>query len=262
MGHQIRYSAPANYVEWMTNNQHVDKRFGHVYRYHSRSDSHSKALCLFILQDLVAACPTLSEHAAGGRIVCGINLKYTWPNSNKEKTIDLGLGPPAVAQVDLLPNQSIGHGRIKRVLLSCEAKTCMTEHGKSQPRIFDELSSSHAIVHAGDFKCIAAGITVVNIAKKFVSPLRQSADTALHWTVHKQPEAAGKMVQHLRGLPIRSSVNENGFDAYATIVIDCDNRSPATLWTDTPAPQPGDPDHYDTFITRIAAAYTQRFSKL
>jgi hypothetical protein len=51
----------------------------------------------------------------------------------------------------------------------------MTEHGKSQPRVYDELSSSHEIVHQGRQDAIAAGITVVNVAPRFISPLRQRA---------------------------------------------------------------------------------------
>ncbi len=55
------------------------------------------------------------------------------------------------------------------------------------------------------------------------------------------------------------SVEETGFDAYATVVVDCDNQGPAFLWTDTPAPQPGDRDHYDTFILRLSSAYANHF---
>src|SRR3989304_1883931 len=95
-------------------------------------------------------------------------------------------------------------GGIERVLIACEAKTVMTEHGKSQPRVFDELGSSHEIVHQGDRQAIAAGITVVNIASTFVSPLRQKSKK-LHVSQHKQPHAAERMVSHLRGLPIRKS---------------------------------------------------------
>jgi hypothetical protein len=67
------------------------------------------------------------------------------------------------------------------------------------------------------------------------------------------------MINHLRGLPIRDAVDGIGFDAYATIVVDCDNQGPAFLWTDPPAPQPGDKDHYETFIRRLSDAYTMRF---
>jgi hypothetical protein len=147
---------------------------------------------------------------------------------------------------------------IDRVLVSCEAKTVMTEHSKSQPRVFDELGSSHEIVHQGDREAITAGVTVVNIAKTFVSPLRQKG-AELHISNHNQPRAAEKMVNHLRGLPIRDAVTEVGFDAFATIVVDCDNQGPAFLWKDAPAPQPGDRDHYDTFIARLSDAYASRF---
>ena len=134
----------------------------------------------------------------------------------------------------------------------------MTEHSKSQPRVFDELGSSHEIVHQGDRQAIAAGITVVNIAETFVSPLRQKS-AELHVSRHKQPRAAQRMVQHLRGLPIRESIDGIGFDAFATVVVDCDNQGPATLWTDAPSPQPGEADHYEAFLNRISHAFDERF---
>lgn len=145
-------------------------------------------------------------------------------------------------------------------MIACEAKTVMTEHGKSQPRVFDELASSHEIVHQGDREAIAAGITVVNIAETFISPLRQKGGE-LYISKHRQPHATARMVEHLRGLPIRDTVDGFGFDAYATVVIDCDNRGPARLWELPPAPQPGDRDHYATFVDRISRAYANRFGK-
>jgi hypothetical protein len=105
-------------------------------------------------------------------------------------------------------------------------------------------------------------VTVVNIADTFASPLRQTKGTALVFTVHKQPHAAERMIEHLRGLPIRTDRAGIGFDAYATIVISCDNQNPATLRTTAPAPQPGDRDHYDTFVQSIAKGYAERFAKL
>ena len=95
-----------------------------------------------------------------------------------------------------------------------------------------------------------------------MSPLRQLSGQPLHWTVHNQPRAAERMVNHLRGLPIRASTTEKGFDAYTTIVIRCDNQNAATLWTDAPAPRPGDRDHYAAFLQGIARAYDERFANL
>jgi hypothetical protein len=250
-------SAPQEFAAWLTAHEHEDPTYGWVYRYHSRSDAHSIALCTLILEDLLSACSALSEDALADKIVYGINAKHTFPNG-KTKTLDLAIGTPKEIGESTRFAHTIYPADIDRVLISCEAKTVMTEHGKSQPRVFDELGSSHEIVHQGDREAIAAGITVVNIAKTFVSPLRQKSPE-LHVSKHKQPHAAERMVNHLRGLPIRDSVDETGFDAYATIVVDCDNQGPAFLWTDPPAPQPGERDHYDTFIARLSDAYARRF---
>jgi hypothetical protein len=249
--------APEDLTNWLTSHEHKDPVYGWVYRYHSRSDAHSVALCGFILKDLVAACPRLREQALANKIIYGINARHTFPNG-KKKTLDLAIGSPNLINDSARFAGAICTGVIDRVLVSCEAKTVMTEHGKSQPRVFDELGSSHEIVHQADRKAIAAGITVVNIATTFVSPLRQKG-SELHISKHKQPHAAERMINHLRGLPIRDSVRKTGFDAYATIAVDCDNQGPAMLWTKPPAPQPGAPDHYDTFLARIAETYLSRF---
>jgi hypothetical protein len=215
------------------------------------------ALCEFILEDLIVASKDLRADSLSGRIVFGVNAKHVFPNG-KKKTLDLAIGTTASFDPTVRFAGAIHRGELARVLISCEAKTVMTEHGKSQPRVFDELSSSHQIVHDGDQSAIAVGVTVVNAAKTFVSPLRQAGD-AMYVSRHSQPHAANRMINHLRGLPIRESVNAVGFDAYATIVIDCDNQGPAVLVTDPPAPQLGDRDHYSTLIDRIVRAYASRF---
>lgn len=182
-----------------------------------------------MLADLLDACPALRSQAARRKIVFGINVRFQWPATGKRKTLDLALGPPDGGSPAVPPEQPIVAGRLADVLLSCEAKSVMTEHGKSQPRVYDELSSSHEIVHAGRADAIATGLTVVNIARTFVSPLRQTSAQALHISRHHQPAAAAAMIRHLRGLRVRSTAGEVGFDAYATIVVDCDNQGAARL---------------------------------
>lgn len=249
--------APESFVSWMTKHEHKDQNFGWVYNYHPRSDAHSVALCTLILEDLLAACPALRKQALADRIGYGINLRHTFPNG-KTKTLDLAIGTLKSIKEPTRFADAIYPAEIERVLISCEAKTVMTEHAKSQPRVFDELGSSHEIVHQGDREAIAAGVTVVNIADTFVSPLRQRTAT-LHVSKHKQPRAAQRMVNHLRGLPIRDTLDGIGFDAYTTIVVKCDNQGPATLWTEAPSPQPDEADHYDTFVRRISESYSARF---
>lgn len=252
-------AAPEDFAAYLTAHEHKDKTWGWVYRYHSRSDAHSIALCSLILRDLLAASDVLSQQALADKIVYRINCRHTFPNG-KRKTLDLAIGTPKSLQDAPRHSNSILPGEIERVLISCEAKTVMTEHGKSQPRVFDELGSSHEIVHQGDRSAIAAGVTVVNIAKTFVSPLRQKNTEKLHISKHKQPQAAEGMIRHLRGLPLRDNIDDTGFDAYSTIVVDCDNQGPVRLWTEPPAPQLGDNDHYPSFIQRIVTAFELRFA--
>ncbi len=253
-------SAPEKFAQWMDSHEHTDKH-GHVYRYHPRSNQHSLVLCEYIVEDLLEDCTILEEQAAQGLVAYGVDLKHVWENSSKAKTIDLALGIPKepIAEVR---GKIAKVKNLREVLVSCEAKSCMTEHGKSQPRIYDELSSSHEIVHKGNNDAIAAGIAVVNIAARFASPLRQGSTNAIHFSNHIQPRVTERMVEHLRGLPLRLRSEDVGFDAYCTVVINCDNIHGATLWEDPPAPQPGDWDHYDSFLQRISQFYEERFSDL
>jgi hypothetical protein len=251
--------APQKFAAWLSAHVHRDG-LGHTYHYHPRSDAHSIALCTLLWEDFLTACPLLRSQAESGVVICAINVKFTWPTSGKSKTLDLAIGPPvgAPAQPGLAP---IIKAQLAEVFLSCEAKSVMTEHGKSQPRVFDELSSAHEIVHQGSQKALATGITVVNICSTFIFPLRQKVRRRTHVSPHKQPEAARAMVEHLRGLPIRDAEGQVGFDAYATVVLSCSNRAdePVTLWTDPPAPQSGDPDHYETLLERVSGFYSERF---
>lgn len=252
--------APLRYADWLSRHEHVDRRFGHVYRYHSRSDAHSIALCRFVMEDLIEHSSVLTDQIEAGRVIWDTNVRFLFPRTLKTKTLDLAVGLPTATSVGA-DSTTRGRGRIWDVLIACEAKSVMTEHGKSQPRVFDELNSAHSIVHSGRQDAIAAGIAVVNIAEEFASPLRQTAARRdLFISHHNQPEVAEKMVRHLRGLPVRDDASGVGFDAYTTIVVECDNQGPATLWTELPAPQPGEPDHYDTFVQRVVRFYDERFA--
>lgn len=245
-------SAPDAFVKWMTEHRHVDRRTGLVYHYHPRSDAHSVALCRLVAADLVQATPALRHAMADGRIACGINVPFAG-RDGRLKTLDLAFGKDSSALPAGIDLDHLATARsLSCLILSCEAKSVMTEHSKSQPRLYDELSSSHQIIHEAGPQALAAGIVVVNIAAEFISPTRQSAGRPVHVTKHKQPHSAARMISHLRGLPIRSGPEGVGFDAFSIIVIECDNVGPAALWTAPPAPQPGDPDHYLTLVARLS----------
>ena len=264
-------SAPEEVVTWMAAHEHRDKKLPYVYRYHSRSDIHSVQLCEFIVRDLLTNCESLRKQAATGKIAYGINIKHRWPTTGKVKALDLAVGVPSehvtfagsdqIQRVRTLKSKSASaSGNVfSKLLIACEAKAVMTEHSKSQPRLFDELSSSHEIVHQGDQETIAAGIVMVNIASRFVSPLRQKNAEPLYWSIHNQPTVAARMIRHLRGLLVRNEIGQVGFDAFCTFVVDCDNQTDCKLHTVDPDPQPGDLDHYNTFLDRITRFYEERF---
>jgi hypothetical protein len=269
-------SAPEEIAAWMAIHEHKDKQLPHVYRYHSRSDVHSVVLCELVMRDLLMSSQLLREQASRGEAAYGINVKHIWKTTGKAKALDLAVGVPntptfpvAPGEIGKLENAKrrsnraplVAQNTLSRLLIACEAKAVMTEHGKSQPRLFDELSSSHEIVHQGDQETIATGIVMVNIARRFVSPLRQRDASNLHYSKHDQPLVTARMIKHLRGLRIRDEVGQVGFDAFCTFVVDSDNQTGCVLHTEPPAPQAGDPDHYDTFIQRITRFYAARFDK-
>lgn len=77
---------PEQLVKWMTAHEHADPKYGWVYRYHSRSDAHSIALCGFVLNDLLEACPLLREHGRADRSTRGSTP------SIDAKSLDLAIG--------------------------------------------------------------------------------------------------------------------------------------------------------------------------
>jgi hypothetical protein len=252
----------------MGKHQFIDRNHklpaGLVLQYHGRSDAHSKELGRLIAEDLVQRCPVIRLQATRGEIAYAINYKHTRPDG-KTKALDLTIGIPESDQLPLVEGSIRKLGRtekFQRILLACEEKAVMTEHGKSEPRVYSELNDSHVITHFGAGDAIAAAITMVNIAPTFISALRQAPDKKIEITKHTQPEAARAMVAHLRTLPIRNSITSIGLDAYSTFIIDADNQGHVALHKGPPAPQKGDPHSYETFLDRICAAYSERFSDL
>jgi hypothetical protein len=272
----LAMNALDRFVEWFKTYTFIDRGNrlpeGMQLQYHSRSDAHSQKLGELIVDDLIEECPAIRTHAANGDIAYSINHVFVWPNG-KAKALDLAIGtplvprgPPINSPIHRLETQTSGRKTnaesIGRLLIACEEKIVMTEHGKSQPRIYSELNDSHTIVHQGSRDTIAAGITTVNIAASFISPLRQIREKNVAYSRHEQPRVTANMIAHLRKLPIRQTIDNVGLDAYCTFVVDLDNQGYVALHTGLPAPQPGEIDHYATFLERICHFYAQRYHDL
>jgi hypothetical protein len=265
---------------------------GTPWQYHPQSDRHSKIACWGVLFDLLQTSGLLRSHVAAGKVHFGVNHKMQDFEHNKTKRLDLVLCRPgedaptrrpprpvtlsslaADWGIQLTARQKatlgalpvITRAPVGAVLVALEAKATMTEHSKAGPRLYDELNSSHQIVHASSNRALSVGFFMVNAADRFVSPNRNKGlSPPLVVTVHRQPDAAEHSINVVKGLPRRSGTSGTGYDGLAIVVIDMinDGITPVTLVTAPPAPQPGDIFNYDAMLTRVANEYDAAFARV
>jgi hypothetical protein len=222
--------------------------------YHPRSDKLSNALCRYMLDDLLERCPVFARHAAAGEIVFALNHKVH--AGATQWNVDLVIGPPARLDRQGLPLGQILEDVPATVRIACEIKGVMTEHGKARRNRLRDFDSLHGYVHRSENRAVAAALLVLNVAEKFQSPLRD--EVSEH---HGIMDTAQETVTMFKGLPVRSSLERDGLEANGMILVHLDNITweQARLWTQPPAPQPGDPAHYDSFIRTICNRYQERW---
>lgn len=263
---------------------------GELWQYHSRSDLHSKVACCGVFLDLMATSALLREHVSDGKVVVGVNHPMLDFVNNKKKNLDLVLARPGTdpnpgrarsmpelfdqwavqlddQQRELFESLPLAHeGPVGSVLVAMEAKACMTEHSKAGPRLYDELNSSHGIVHASSANALAVGFVMINAADTFVSPDRNRrlrAGEPREPTEHRQPQALNAALRAVGQLPRRSDVAARGYDGLGIVVVDASNDgTPVRLVTEPPAPQPGDNLHYDSMLHRVAGEYDSTFRRI
>jgi hypothetical protein len=265
----------------------VPDKFGNLWQYHSRSDRHSKVACWAILFDLLQSSSLLASHAAAGKVRFGINQQMRDFRTNRAKDLDLVIGrpgpnplprPPATMEelavrwgVRLSPDQQVALGQLPQliegtvgnVLLALEAKACMTAHIKALPRLFDELTSSYATVHADTQQALAVGFVMINASPTFVSTDRNKYDLSVHHpTVSTHPaHAAARAVAKVMEIERRTSATKDGFDALGVTVVSMRNDgSPVELIHEPPAPRPEDVHSYQRMVGRLAQAYDVSFA--
>lgn len=264
-------------------------KHGNEWQYHSRSDHHSKVACWGLLFDLMRHCALLREHAAKGLVGYGLNHEMRDFRTGRKKKLDLVIcrprgdraisGPPAptfedqaleigvvlstTARAALEGLPRLDETPVGSVHVALEAKACMTAFGKARPRLYDELNSSHLAIHGNSPHTIAAGLAMINAASTFLSPGRNDRDLSKQPPVvstHNQPKDAASVVEKLRELPRRAKDGEEGYDAFAILLVNCQNDgSPVTYVTAPPAPQSGDVYHYEMAVHRLSQLYEQKY---
>lgn len=266
---------------------HVTDKHGNVWSYHSRSDHHSKVACWGVLFDLLRASPLLRRHLVEGRVGFGINHEMRDFQHDRKKNLDLVICLPAsgsssgrsladlavhygialtsaehqeLATLPVLREMPVGN-----VLIALESKACMTAHQRALPRLYDELNSSHQTVHGAHDAAIAAGLVMINISDRFLSPdlNKKNRSSDPDWSIHAQPKAVEITIDKVSQLPRRSKTGIAGYDALGILVIDCVNDgSRVKLHTKPPAPKPQDNYHYTAMIDRMRGLYDTRFAQI
>lgn len=259
-----------------------------LWQYHSRSDLHSKVACWGVLFDLLRTSALLQKHAAGGKVIFGVNFETRDYATGRKKDLDLVIarpsgpsgGTPSKTIGDLAVQWAIELDPVQRaelaalppvvagditgsgVLVALEAKAAMTAHQKARPRLYDELNSSHLTVHGASSQALAVGLVMVNAAETFISPGKQG-EGGPEVSHHKQPEATAGIISKIDEIPRRTRATEHGFDGLGVVVVDAENNgTPVRLIETPPAPQPGDTFYYGDMLTRIANEYDTKFSSI
>ena len=176
---------------------------------------------------------------------------------------DVDLAPAEREELAALP--TLKETPVGNVLIALEAKACMTSHQKALPRLYDELNSSHQTIHGAHDSAIAAGLVMINIANRFLSPDLNKGNRVAHpqWSTHPQPKSVAITIDKVKQLPRRSMTGIAGYDALGIVVVECINDgSPVVLYTAPPAPQAQDNYHYAAMLDRLRGIYETRFAQI
>ena len=246
------------------------------WQYHSRGGRHSLTACWGVMFDLLANSSLLRQHVADGKVIFGLDHKMHDYAANRSKNLDLVVARPhdagwtskrsprhfselpALYDMVLTPEQQVllgslpdpVEGAVGAVHLAVEAKACMTAFGKSYPRLYDELNSSHAVIHGASNRALAVGLAIINVADEFVSPVGGR-------NRHRQPNDALGAMAKVEQLPRRAGDEGVGYDGLGIVLLDIKNDgTPVTL-----ASSPSVPVNYEyeRLILRIANEYDVRF---
>lgn len=222
--------------------------------YHPRSDKHSNALAEAIVRDLLSGSASMAQRAAAGALVYDLN--FTINAGTSDWNVDLVLGAPPPGTPPPEAGEPIRRTLPSTVQIAIEIKSVMTEHHKAVKNRKRDLEAHHEHVHRYSNKAIAGGVLVVNGAATFISPLRTER------TTHRNPAALVEhCVRQVRSITGRSGLHGEGLEARCVLVVDMDNEhlSGTSFVTAPPAPQIGDPLHYDAFSQAVASLYVERF---
>lgn len=240
--------------------------------YHPRTSKHSDLQSDLIINDLLQHCPLLKERAGTGAVV--VKLHHHQRVGYADWMIDIAIGSCAGHPHAPPDGQMIRYTEPAIIQIAMELKSIFTEHKKARKNRLRDFNAFHGYAHHYDPRTVASAFLVVNCSEYFFSPLRDAADI----TKHGGPKVSSKQIAQdtiniFRTIPLRNNQNDpQGLEAIGVIALEHDNlirhpdsgahralRRPTRLLTQQPAPQVGDPLHYQTMIQRICQQYSMRY---
>ncbi|MFN8625053.1 MAG: hypothetical protein U0587_03565 [Candidatus Binatia bacterium] len=194
------------------------------------------------------------------KIVFQLNFTID-PDSVDRWNTDLVVGPPnAIGSCREDLNGRILRGDLRELWIGIDAKTIMTEHGKARRNRQRDLNSFQNILHHKNPNTIVGGLVVVNMARRFQTPLaRQEPGPTEHKNIERLVE---EIVAMLNGLArAEAKPGKQGLEALGVIVVEHSNIAGDTtrLVEQPPAPGRGHALNYETFLRELCEAFTIRF---
>ncbi len=257
-----------------------------LWQYHSRGTRHSITPCWGVLFDLLGESAVLRDHVVAGKVVFGLDHRMHDFAADRPKNLDLVIARPTTdagrtgktfrdlprlhhmeltsaqrGRLEALPNPE--EGPVGAALLALEAKAMFTAYGKSYPRFYDELNSSHRAIHGSSNNALAVGLAIINVAERFVSPIINPdypTTGQAELSNHNQPKDTLGAIEKVRQLPRRTSDEGVGYEGLGIVLVDCPNDGSSVAV----ATEPKVPDNYqyERMVTRIANEYDVRFRNI
>jgi hypothetical protein len=261
----------------------IADKYGNKWQYLSRSDNHSKVACWAIAFDFMRESAVLRAQVAAGKVILGVNHKMINFQTASDKRLDLVIARPAdplapltnslndlakrwnvrlsaQEEKDLAALPLAFQSEVGSVLVATEAKACMTAHTRALPRLYDELNSSHLIVHGASSQALAVGFAMIGTSPRFLSADRNRVDLGTHavtWSEEPQPLSAERVLATAANLPRRSGHSQVGFDAVGALMVDMRNDGGPVAIPAVPVVPP--PYDYASMINRLVHEYESAF---
>lgn len=151
-----------------------------------------------------------------------------------------------------------GSGPGRPVHLGLENKLILAAHGKARKNRLGDIVAFSNHIHNSGRAAIAAGLIGINLSAEYANP--DPFAEGMDRPTFQMDKVVADTVQIFAQLPQRQTIDEpyDRPEAFSIFVIRYDGKSPASLVTEPPAPQPGSPLHYGHFIERLAREYERR----